>query len=141
MSIEKALYVAQAQVIGGRKSRVVSDDGHLELELDVPKALGGMDGPGSNPEQLFAAGYAACFLSAMKYVASNEKIELPDDASIDAHVGIGKVSTGFALEVELKISLPGMNKEQAQTLIDKADVVCPYSNATHENIDVTLTLV
>jgi Ohr subfamily peroxiredoxin len=90
---------------------------------------------------LFAAGYSACFLGAMKFVASKEKISFPQDASVQGNVGIGQIPTGFGIEVELRISLPGMDRAQAQALIDKAHIVCPYSNATRGNIDVTLTLV
>ena len=102
---------------------------------------GGAGGDGTNPEQLFAAGYSACFLGALKHVASQEKVKLPQDTQIDGHVGIGAIPTGFGIEVELKISLPGLEKDAAQQLVDKAHIVCPYSNATRDNINVTLTLV
>ena len=105
------------------------------------RELGGAGGEGANPEQLFAAGYSACFLAAMKFVASREKNALPADAAIDGTVGIGPIPTGFGIEAELKISLPGMPRDQAKELISKAHQVCPYSNATRNNIDVTLTLV
>jgi len=103
--------------------------------------LGGAGGNGTNPEQLFAAGYSACFLGAMKYVAAQGKIALPADVSVNGNVGIGQIPTGFGIQVELKISLPGLAREAAEALIAKAHVVCPYSNATRGNIDVTLTLV
>ena len=141
MSIEKIAYRAHATATGGREGHAVSSDGALDVKLSTPKELGGPGGDGTNPEQLFAAGYSACFLGAMKHVASQEKIQLPEDVKIDGHVGIGPIPTGFGIEVELKISLPGLDKDQAQTLVDKAHVVCPYSNATQGNIDVTLTLV
>lgn len=141
MSIEKALYVAHAKATSGKDPRVTSSEGELNVKLDVPKALGGPGGSGTNPEQLFAAGYSACFLSAMKFVAARDKIAIPSDAAIEAHVGIGKIPNGFGLEAELKISLPGMDKAAAEDLIEKADIVCPFSNTARNNIDVTLTLV
>lgn len=141
MSIETIAYRAHATATGGREGHAASSDGALDVKLSTPKELGGPGGDGTNPEQLFAAGYSACFLGAMKHVASQEKIQLPDDVKIDGHVGIGPIPTGFGIEVELKISLPGLDKDQAQSLVDKAHVVCPYSNATQGNIDVTLTLV
>jgi Ohr subfamily peroxiredoxin len=141
MSLEKVLYVAHAKATGGRDGRAVIPDANLDLKLTTAKQLGGAGGDGTNPEQLFAAGYSACFIGAMKFVAAREKIAIPADASIDGSVGIGPLPTGFGIEVELKISLPGVPRDQAQTLIDKAHVVCPYSNATRGNIDVKLTLV
>jgi len=141
MTIEKIAYRAHATATGGREGHAASSDGALDVKLSTPKELGGPGGDGTNPEQLFAAGYSACFLGAMKHVASQEKIQLPEDVKIDGHVGIGPIPTGFGIEVELKISLPGMDKAQAQSLVDKAHIVCPYSNATQGNIDVTLTLV
>ncbi|GGC08615.1 osmotic/stress-like protein [Oxalicibacterium flavum] len=139
--IDKVLYRAQATATGGRDGRAVSSDGVLDVALGTPKELGGAGGAVTNPEQLFAAGYSACFLGALKFVASKEKIAIPKEASVQGNVGIGQVPTGFAIEVELKISLPGLERDQAQALIDKAHIVCPYSNATRGNIDVTLTLV
>ena len=141
MSIEKVLNTAHAHVTGGRDGRAVSSDNALDAKLTTPRELGGAGGDGTNPEQLFAAGYSACFMGALKFVAGREKIALPADAAIDGSVGIGPIPTGFGIEVELKISLPGLPREQAQALVDKAHVVCPYSNATRGNIDVTLTLV
>jgi Ohr subfamily peroxiredoxin len=141
MSIEKVLYTAHAHVTGGRDGRAVSSDNALDAKLTTPRELGGAGGDGTNPEQLFAAGYSACFMGALKFVAGREKIALPADAAIDGSVGIGQIPTGFGIEVELKISLPGLPREQAQALVEKAHVVCPYSNATRGNIDVTLTLV
>lgn len=141
MSIEKVLYRASAKATGGRDGRAVSSDNVLDVKLTTPKELGGGGGEGTNPEQLFAAGYSACFLGAIKFVAMKEKVQIPQDLSIEGTVGIGPVLTGFAIEVELKISLPGMDKTAAKALVDKAHIVCPYSNATRGNIDVTLTLV
>ncbi|MYZ41563.1 organic hydroperoxide resistance protein [Schauerella aestuarii] len=141
MSIEKVAYRATATATGGRDGRATSSDSHLDVKLTTPKELGGAGGEGTNPEQLFAAGYSACFLGALKFVAGKEKITLPADVSITGVVGIGPIPTGFGIEAELQISLPGMDRAQAQSLVDRAHVVCPYSNATQGNIDVTLTLV
>lgn len=140
MSIEKVLYVAHATATGGRDGKAASSDGVLNVSLSTPKELGG-GGPGTNPEQLFAAGYSACFLGAMKFVAAKEKITLPADARIEGAVGIGPVPTGFAIEVELRISLPGVERATAEALVQKAHIVCPYSNATRGNIDVKLTVL
>jgi len=141
MSIAKVLYRANATATGGRDGRAIVPESNLELKLTTPRELGGAGGEGTNPEQLFAAGYSACFLGAMKFVAAREKIAMPADVSVNGHVGIGAIPTGFGIEVELKISLPGMDRDAAQALVDKAHIVCPYSNATRNNIDVTLTLV
>lgn len=141
MSIETIAYRAYAEATGGRDGRAISSDGVLDVALSTPKELGGAGGQGTNPEQLFAAGYSACFIGAMKYVAGRDKLAIPSDASIEGVVGIGAIPNGFGIEVELRISLPGMDREQAQTLIERAHIVCPYSNATRGNIDVTLTLV
>jgi osmotically inducible protein OsmC len=140
MKLEKLLYTAEATAIGGRDGKAKSSDGQLDIKLAKPKEMGG-DGAGLNPEQLFAAGYSACFLGAMKFVAGQEKITVPDNTSITGRVGIGTIPGGFGLQVELKISLPGMDKAAAKALVDKAHKVCPYSNATRGNIDVTLTVV
>lgn len=139
--IDKVLYTAAASASGGREGLAKSSDGLLEVRLSTPKELGGAGGTGTNPEQLFAAGYSACFLGALKYVASQQKLTLPDDTKILGHVGIGPIPTGFGIETELKISIPGMDKIEARTLVDKAHVVCPYSNATRGNMKVTLTIV
>lgn len=140
MSIEKVLYKAEVITTGGRDGRATSSDKVLDMQLSTPRELGGAGGKGTNPEQLFAAGYSACFIGALKFVASQDKIALPKDASIKADVGIGAIPTGFGIEVTLNISLPGLEKDVAQKLIDKAHTVCPYSNATRGNIDVTLVL-
>lgn len=141
MTLDKVLYRARATATGGREGRAESSDGALAVKLTTPKELGGSGAHGTNPEQLFAAGYSACFIGALKNVAAREKIRLPDDLQITGLVGIGPIPNGFGIEVELKISIPGFDRAQAQTLIDKAHVVCPYSNATRGNVDVTLTLV
>ncbi|KMZ11179.1 Organic hydroperoxide resistance protein [Candidatus Burkholderia humilis] len=141
MAIEKVLYRTNAHVTGGRDGRASIPENNLDLRLTTPKELGGSGGDGTNPEQLFAAGYSACFIGAMKFVGARDKISLPQDLAIDGSVGIGQIPNGFGIEVELKISLPGMDRAQAQELIDKAHIVCPYSNATRNNIDVKLTLV
>lgn len=141
MSIEKVLYRAHAKATGGRDGRAMVPESGLDLKLTTPRELGGAGGAGANPEQLFAAGYSACFIGAMKFVAARDKIAIPADAAIEGSVGIGAIPNGFGIEVELKISLPGLDRDIAQTLIDRAHIVCPYSNATRGNIDVTLTLV
>lgn len=141
MSIKQVVYRAQAVATGGREGRAHSEDGALDLVLSTPKALGGAGGEGTNPEQLFAAGYSACFIGAMKVVAGKQKIQLPADLSVEGLVGIGATEGGFGIEVELRIALPGLDPEQADALIHAAHQVCPYSNATRGNIDVTLTRI
>lgn len=140
MSIQNILYTAQATAVGGREGRAVSSDGVLDVALSTPRELGGAGGSGTNPEQLFAAGYSACFLSALKYVAGQEKTALPAESQVTGRVGIGPIPTGFGIQAELTISVPGMSRERLQALVDKAHVVCPYSNATRGNIDVSLLL-
>jgi osmotically inducible protein OsmC len=140
MSIEKVLYRAHAKATGGRDGRAVSSDNVLDLKLTLPREMGGSGEVGTNPEQLFAAGYSACFLGALKYVAGQQKVTLPATTSIEGSVGIGPIPTGFGIEVELKISVPGLPREQVQALVQKAHVVCPYSNATRGNIDVKLVV-
>ena len=141
MSIENVLYRAHAQATGGRDGRAISSDNVLDVKLTTPKELGGAGGTGTNPEQLFAAGYSACFLGAMKFVAGQQKIVLPADTRIEGSVGIGPIPTGFGIEVALTISVPGMERATAEALVAKAHEVCPYSNATRGNFDVTLTVV
>ena len=141
MAIDKVLYRASATATGGRDGRAVSSDALLDVALATPRELGGAGGAGTNPEQLFAAGYAACFIGALKFVAAQEKVALPADTSIAADVGIGPLPTGFGIEVILNVSVPGLAREQAESLVQKAHVVCPYSNATRGNIDVTLNIV
>ena len=118
-----------------------SSDGVLDLQLTTPRELGGAGGAATNPEQLFAAGYSACFIGALKFAAMREKLALPADTAVTGLVGIGKVPTGFGIEVELQVSLPGLERSVAQSLVEKAHQVCPYSNATRGNVDVTLTVV
>jgi osmotically inducible protein OsmC len=140
MALEKVLYTAQATATGGRDGKSESSDGRLSVKLSVPKGLGGDDGPGTNPEQLFAAGYSACFLGALKYVAGQQKVSLPSDVKVSAEVGIGPLPTGFGIQVALKIAVPGMDPAAAKKLVDAAHIVCPYSNATRGNIDVKLSV-
>ncbi|MBO9587384.1 organic hydroperoxide resistance protein [Devosia sp.] len=144
MSIKAAVYTAHAHTTGGRTGTSKTDDGRLEVTLDTPKAMGGNDGPGTNPEQLFAAGYSACFLGAIKAVARGEKIKVPDETTIDASVSFGENANegakGFNIAVELKVTLPGFSKDDAEALVHKAHEVCPYSNATRGNVDVKLTV-
>ena len=141
MALDKVLYTAHATSTGGRDGGSRSDDGVLDVKLTTPKALGGNGATGTNPEQLFAAGYSACFIGAMKHVASMQKIALPADTSIAADVGIGPIPQGFGIQVALHVTVPGMDKAAAKKLVDAAHQVCPYSNATRGNIDVTLDVV
>jgi len=138
--IEKVLYRAEATSTGGRDGTSTTPDGVLDLKLTLPKEMGGKGG-GTNPEQLFAAGYSACFIGALKVVAGKAKVALPADTSITGLVGIGAIPQGFGIEVELRISIPGLDHEVAQQLVEAAHQVCPYSNATRGNIKVTLTVV
>ncbi len=139
----KVLYSTSARATGGRDGHSATLDGALDVQLATPKELGGAGGPGNNPEQLFAAGYAACFLGAMKFVASQgDGVKVPAEATVTSTVGIGPRSEGgFGLEIALAIALPGVDPAQAQALVEKAHQVCPYSNATRGNIDVKLSLV
>ena len=140
MSIEKVVYTAHAKATGGRDGRAASSDGALDVKLATPRELGGAGGPGTNPEQLFAAGYSACFIGAIKFVAGRDKIALPSEVSIESSVGIGPIPNGFGIEVAMKVSLPGLPKAEAEALVQKAHIVCPYSNATRGNIDVRLSV-
>ena len=139
----KVLYTTQATATGGRDGKAATKDGSFSVTLATPKELAGAAGPGNNPEQLFAAGYSACFLGALKFVAGKEKVAIPADASVTATVGIGPRDdgTGFGLDVALAISLPGIDKAQAGDLVQKAHIVCPYSEATRSNLDVRLSVV
>ena len=134
--LDQVLYTAQTNTTGGRDGQAKSSDARLNVNLSSP----GTTGNGTNPEQLFAAGYSACFIGAMKAVAGMKNITLPADVSIDASVDLGKIPNGYGIAVRMEISLPGMDAAAAQDLIDAAHQVCPYSNATRGNIDVTLTL-
>ncbi len=141
----KIVYTAHASATGGRDGQAASNDGLLNVKLATPKEMGGAGG-GVSPEQLFAAGYSACFLGAMKFVGGQEKIAIPADTKVEGEVGIGPFGSGaapegFNIAVELKITLPGMDKAAAQALVEKTHKVCPYSNATRGNIDVTLTVL
>lgn len=134
-------YRTSATATGGRDGQASTTDGTFTVKLATPKELGGAGGPGNNPEQLFAAGYAACFIGAMKAVAAAQKLRVPADASVTATVGIGPRSEGgFGITADLKVSLPGLERADAQRLIQAAHQVCPYSNATRGNVDVGLTL-
>ena len=137
------LYTAHATSSGGRTGEAKTDDGRLSVTLDTAKELGGAGGPGTNPEQLFAAGYSACFHSALKFVAGQKKVKVPADSAVIAHVGIGQnpKGKGFALEVTLEVSLPGVDKAEAEALVHEAHEVCPYSNATRGNVDVKLSVI
>ncbi|MHB1199023.1 MAG: organic hydroperoxide resistance protein [Polaromonas sp.] len=134
--LDKVLYTAHAHTTGGRDGQSKTDDGRLSVTLSSP----GTAGSGTNPEQLFAAGYSACFIGAMKAVAGMQKITLPESTSIDASVDLGKVPNGYGIAVRLEVSLPGMERAAAQALADAAHQVCPYSNATRGNIEVTISL-
>jgi osmotically inducible protein OsmC len=138
----KILYTAQGSATGGRTGSAGSDDGRLKVTLDTPKELGGAGGDGTNPEQLFAAGYSACFLGALKVVAGKAKVALPPETKVTATVGIGPRDDGkgFGLDVALAVSAPGIDKAVAQQLVEHAHGVCPYSNATRGNIDVRLSV-
>lgn len=138
----QALYTAEATATGGRQGHVRSSDGVIDLDLALPKEMGGAGGARSNPEQLFAAGYAACFIGAMKFVASQGGPKVPTEASVTSTVGIGPRSAGgFGLDIELAVSLPGLARADAEALVEKAHQVCPYSNATRGNVDVRLSVV
>lgn len=143
MAIEKALYTAHATSTGGRTGTTASSDGRIKLDLSTPKELGGDGGPGTNPEQLFASGYSACFIGALKAVAARQKVALPAEVSNAAEVSIGPMAGkpgAFSIAVAMKISIPGMDPAAAEALVKAAHEVCPYSNATRGNIDVTITV-
>jgi Ohr subfamily peroxiredoxin len=138
--LEKTLYTAHATATGGREGRVRSDDGTLDLPLAMPPGLGGKGGAGTNPEQLFAAGYAACFGSAAALVARQKKLA-PESVTIDARVQIGTLASGgFGLAVKLEARLPGLSPEDARAVVEAAHQLCPYSNATRGNIEVDITV-
>ncbi|KDM91070.1 organic hydroperoxide resistance protein [Photobacterium galatheae] len=139
----KVLYSTKATSTGGRDGASQTEDGKLKVQLSTPKELGGAGGSGTNPEQLFAAGYSACFIGAMKFVAARDGIKLPNEPSVTAQVGIGEnpKGVGFAIDVELHIALPGLDRDAATQLADKAHEVCPYSNATRGNVRVELVIV
>ena len=139
--LQNVAYTAKATATGGRAGSAKSDDGRLDVTLSTPKGLGGDDGQGTNPEQLFAAGYAACFIGALKAVAGQAKIVLPSDVYINSEVSIGAIENGFGIATKLAVSLGDMDKSQAQALVDKAHQVCPYSNATRGNIEVEISII
>ena len=140
MSLAKVLYTASATATGGRTGQAVSSDGALAVQLSTPRELGGAGGSGTNPEQLFAAGYSACFLGALQFVSLRNKKALPADTRITGEVGIGPILTGFAIQVQLTIRVPGMERAVIEDLVQQAHIVCLYSNATRGNIDVTLVI-
>ena len=138
MPFDKLLYTAKAHTTGGRDNGASrTDDGRLDIKLSSP----GTPGTGTNPEQLFAAGWSACFLSAIKLVAGKKKITLPEDVAIDAEIDLGMTHGEFGLAARLNVNLPGMDRQAAQELVDAAHQVCPYSRATRGNVDVLLKVV
>lgn len=143
MSVKQVLYTAHGHATGGRTGNGATDDSRLTVALSTPKELGGDGGAGTNPEQLFSIGYSACFLGAMKFVASHAKVKLPDDVKVSADIGIGprEDDGGFGITAALKISAPGLDKAVLEELVQKAHIVCPYSNAIHKSVDVKLSLV
>lgn len=143
MALDQIIYTAHAIATGGREGTAKTDDGKLSLKLDTPTEMGGK-GDGTNPEQMIAVGYAACFIGALKYAAKAQKISLPTDTSISADVAFGTRAggaKGFNIEVAMAIAIPGMDRDKAEALVYEAHQVCPYSNATRGNVDVTLTVV
>ena len=135
-TLDKVLYTARAHTTGGRDGASRTDDGRLDVKLSSP----GTSGTGTNPEQLFAAGYSACFIGAIKAVAGKSNTKLPDDLAVDAEVDLGTIPDAYGIAVRMTVHMPGMDRAEAQKLIDAANQVCPYSNATRGNIDMTLTL-
>lgn len=140
MTPEPILYTAEMTSTGGRDGSANRPDGSMPLKLSVPKSLGGPGGEGTNPEELFAAGYSACFIGALKVAGRAAKQPIPDDVQVEAKISIGKVETGYGLAAELVVHLPGLDRGTAQGLVEQAHQTCPYSNATRGNIDVKLTL-
>jgi Ohr subfamily peroxiredoxin len=135
--LQKVLYTAKVHTTGGRDGAARSSDGRLDAKLSSP----GAKGAGTNPEQLFAAGWSACFMSAIALAAAQRKVALPADRAIDAEVDLGTNDSGYVLRARLNVSLPGLDREVAQTLVDAAHQTCPYSKATRGNIDVAISLV
>ncbi len=138
----KILYRAEATATGGRTGTAKSSDGHLAVTLDTVKELGGAGGDGTNPEQLFAAGYSACFLGALKYVAGQQKLKISDETTVAANVGIGQREDGkgFGLDITLSVTLPGIARDVAEGLVAQADIVCPYSHLAHNGAAVRLSV-
>ena len=143
MSVKQVLYTAHGHATGGRTGSGASDDNRLAVTLSTPKELGGDGGAGTNPEQLFSIGYSACFLGAMKFVAAQSKLKLPEETKVSAAIGIGPRSDegGFGITAALQISAPGVEKAILEELVQKAHIVCPYSNAIHQSVDVQLSVV
>jgi len=139
----KVLYTTEATATGGRTGKAATADGALAVDLMTPKELGGPGGAGNNPEQLFAAGYSACFLGAVKYVAAQKKVKVADDSTVTAKVGIGPRDDGqgFGLDVALAVKLPGVERKTAEEIVQQAHIVCPYSHATRNSLDVKLTVL
>lgn len=138
----KKLYEASSTAVGGREGHVTTEDGKIDMDLSVPKGLGGDDGKGTNPEQLFGSAYAACFGSAVQMIAESKKIKLGDDMSVTANIEIGKTKDGdLQLKATLDCYLPGVDVETGEDLVNKAHEVCPYSRATRDNITVKLNLL
>ncbi len=137
------LYKTEATATGGRTGSAATTDGAFKVTLDTPKELGGAGGPGNNPEQLFAAGYSACFLGALKFVAGQKKVKIAEDTTVTATVGIGPRDDGqgFGLDVALAIKLPGIDRAEAEALVQQAHIVCPYSHATKNSLDVRLSVI
>jgi Ohr subfamily peroxiredoxin len=138
----QALYHAHGHATGGRTGEGSTDDGRVAVQLSTPKELGGDGGPGTNPEQLFSIGYSACFLGALKFVAGKEHVKIAPETKVQADIGIGPRDdgTGFGITAALTITIPGVEKSVAEDLVQKAHIVCPYSNAIHKTIDVKLTV-
>ncbi len=136
------LYTTKASATGGRAGNAKSEDGVLDVTLTVPKALGGDGATGTNPEQLFAAGYSACFLGALKNVAGKEKVKIPEDTTVTATVGVGPRDdgTGFGIDVSLSVNIPGLDKATAEDLVKKAHIVCPYSHALRTSTEVPVSV-
>ena len=135
------IYKTSATATGGRDGAARSDDGSVDVKLVVPKEMGGPGGEGANPEKLFAAGYSACFLGAMKAVSGKVGVKVPSDATVTAEVGFGpREEGGYGITADLTVNLPGVDKAEAQKLVEAAHEVCPYSNATRNNVDVGLHL-
>jgi Ohr subfamily peroxiredoxin len=139
----KALYHAHGHATGGRTGAGATDDNKVNVIFSTPKELGGDGGPGTNPEQLFSVGYSACFLGALKFVAGQEKVKIPEDATVNTTIGIGPRDdgTGFGITATLKVHIPGMDRAQAEKLVHKADIVCPYSHAVKGNIHKEVEVV
>jgi osmotically inducible protein OsmC len=140
--VMKILYRAEATATGGRTGSAKSSDGRLAVTLDTVKELGGAGGEGTNPEQLFAAGYSACFLGALKYVAGQKKVKLTEETNVTATVGIGQRDDGkgFGLDIALSVTLPGVERDVAEELVAQADIVCPYSHLAHNGAAVRLSV-